>query len=224
MPLEVGRVRVPGWTVLESLPGSLPTPTGPTLVRVRTGVGPDAARRCIAMLSTVPIEAALLGGFAGALAPDLKPGTVVVADSLLSASGTPIEVPMADELEETLSRAGLPVARGPLFSVDQVVGDPADKSTLWRQSGALAADMESAFLAEGLGSRSVPFGVARVVLDSAEESLPAVGSVGGALSMLASVSGLRKLPDLIRVGSRVRYCARVGSRSLEAWLQGSSLS
>lgn len=221
MPLEVARVRVPGWTVVEGSPASLPTLGGPTLVRLQTGVGHDAACRCVAALASVPVEAALLGGFAGALAPDLDPGTVVVADSLLTSSETSIPVPLAESLEESLLGMGLPVARGPLISVDQVVGDSEDKSMLWRQTGALAVDMESAFLAEGLLARGLPFGVARVVLDSAQESLPASVSVRATLAMLARPSGLRQLPDLIRVGSRIRGCAGTGARVLEAWLRGS---
>jgi hypothetical protein len=92
---------------------------------------------------------------------------------------------------------------------------------LWRQTGALAVDMESAFLAEGLSARGVPFGVARVVLDGAQESLPVSVSVRATLAMLARPSGLRQLPDLIRVGSRIRGCAGTGARVLEAWLRES---
>lgn len=219
MPLEAGRVRVPGWTVVDRVPSPLTALSAPTLVQLQTGVGPAAARRCVAALAGVPVEAALLGGFAGALAPDLEPGTIVVADRLLGKPETVVAVPMADELEETLSRLGLPVARGPLVSVDQVVGDPVDKSILWRDTGAIAADMESAVLGEVLSTHAVPFGVARVVLDGAHERLPASASIRSALAMLMTRSGLRSLPDLVRVGTRVRGCTRLGTRALEAWLQ-----
>ena len=211
-------MQVPGWTVLgsESLPVREPADEK-TLVRFRTGVGPAAVCRSFAALPNWSFTGALLGGFAGALERDLEPGTVVVADRVLDTAGRSYTPPLAAQIEACARRAGLPVRRGALVSVDRVVADAASKRALAERSGACAVDMESVTLAELLVSRGIPFGVGRVVLDRAQEELPPSASVMSALGWIVRSGSLTKIPGMLRIGARVGRCARVGARLIEAW-------
>jgi len=204
--------RCAGFAVRTLAPERVGAQHGPALVRVRTGVGLAAARRCMARLPALPIEAAVLGGFAGALVPELAPGTLVVADVVIdAASGAALALPLAGALEATARRAGLTVARGTLVTIDAVVKSAAAKRVLQQESGAIAVDMESAALAAALAARGVPAGIARVVLDAADELVPGAES-------LRAVGPWRLLADGVRIARRLRPCARISARFLEAWL------
>ena len=101
------------------------------------------------------------------LRSDLQPGDIVVASEVRSHSGdVRIALPGAPLLAGSLADAGLPVRFGPLVSTERIVtGSPRQALAA---SGALAVDMESAWLVAGLheGEPRRPFAVVRVVLDT----------------------------------------------------------
>lgn len=102
----------------------------------RTGMGPS--RR---------IDAAgpvLVAGVAGALTDALRPGDLVVADELRTA-GTTTASHAAPLLFGAIRRLGLSVQFGPLLSQERVTY--GSHLTAAAASGALAVDMESAYLA-----------------------------------------------------------------------------
>lgn len=211
LSLEAPPLRARGWRVLRCQAAALEAAREPTLAFVRTGVGPEAARRAALALPPVAITAAILSGFAGGLAPGLRPGTVVVADPLLDAAGRKAATPLAAAVAETARAAGLACVRGALVTVGSVVGTPAEKARIRATHDALAVDMESAVLATVLSQRGVPAAAARVVLDTAEESVPA--SAGAVLRRPAL------LGTGLRIAFRLRRCAAISGRLLEAWLE-----
>jgi 4-hydroxy-3-methylbut-2-en-1-yl diphosphate reductase len=135
---------------------------------VRTGIGPRAARRSGAAMVDLPTGAVAVAGVAGALQPGLEPGQVVVADRILRRDGScAAECVGAELLAERLRARGLDVRIGSVVSVRS----PASRSARRALSatGALVADMESAWLAAAAGGR--PLAVVRVVLDSPTREL-----------------------------------------------------
>jgi nucleoside phosphorylase len=184
----------------------------PTLAWVRTGVGPAAARRALEALPDVRISAALCSGFAGALTSAVAPGTLVIADPLLDAAGRSQPTPLADVLAQTARAAGLTWMRGALVTVARVIDTPAEKHRLHRSLGALAVDMESAVLATALSARGIPAAAARVVLDAAEEEIPTRSA--------AFWRWPGQIVTGVRIARRLRPCARISARLLEAWLGG----
>lgn len=128
---------------------------------VRTGVGPARSRRAARRLVEAPAKCVAVAGLCGALTPDLVPGDVVVASGLLGGD-EPSPMLDAGPLRDALARVGIEARVGPLLSVDHVVRG-AERSRL-AESGALAVDMESAWLAAG--ARRRPLAVLRVVLDT----------------------------------------------------------
>lgn len=149
------------------------------LLLVRTGLGPAAAART---LRRVLIEFSpgfcLQVGYAGAARPDLQPGDLVMATTLIDAANglsfavAPQLVAQADLIRNRLELAGRP---GPLVTVAQAALTPNDKADRAREHQALALDMESAVLAGACKNAAIPFLVVRAILDPLDFHLPEMG-------------------------------------------------
>lgn len=153
---------------------------------LRTGVGPANARRAVDRLRSAPEAALAVAGLCGGVDPDLLPGDVVVA-SELCADGNVCGLRDADRLVDSLDGIGVSVRVGRIGCRDHVVRG-VEREAL-HASGAIAVDMESAWLAEAAGDR--PFCVLRVVLDTPNRELVRPGILADgfrALSMLRRVA------------------------------------
>ena len=132
----------------------------------RTGMGPRrstrAARRDFAN-GNRPI---LIAGFCGALDPALAPGDIVLATELRGPTG----VSACDDpsiLAGVLRRGGLRVHVGPIACSERLV--VGERRRQLSGEGALAVDMESAWLAPA--ERRRPLVTLRVVLDTGRQEL-----------------------------------------------------
>jgi 4-hydroxy-3-methylbut-2-enyl diphosphate reductase len=137
---------------------------------VRTGMGPARASAAAGRwASQIPGAALAIAGLCAGLDPTLRPGDVVVAGEVRGPDGV-VACPSAGSLVAALARRGLGARLGPLLSVGHLVRG-AQRARL-HAGGAIAADMESAFLAAaGLASapearQAAPFAVLRVVADA----------------------------------------------------------
>lgn len=138
---------------------------------VPVGVGPRRAAAAASRARQTPAAAVAVAGYCGALTDDLLPGDVVVATELrvdeADAHGSrPVKpalpIPSADELVAALRAGGVErVHAGPIISVPRLVHGHGRARLA--ATGAIAADMESAWLAEAAAGR--PFAVLRVVVD-----------------------------------------------------------
>jgi 4-hydroxy-3-methylbut-2-enyl diphosphate reductase len=127
------------------------------------------ARRAAARALTVariPFEALAVVGFCGATTQGLRPGDVVVATEVRGPDG--VHGCEATRIVAALEADGIArVHAGPVVSADHIVRG-AERTSLAAE-GALAADMESAWLAPAAAGR--PFAVVRVVLDTPASGL-----------------------------------------------------
>lgn len=142
------------------------------IVIARTGMGPAHARSAAQTLAGAAGRALLVLGFCGGLDEHSVPGEVIVAERVRAASDEghdPQAVACADPggLAARLRGAGLQVRCGEIVSVSRLALGARRAELL--SGGALAVDMESAWLSQGAGGR--PFGVVRVVLDSPSHEL-----------------------------------------------------
>ena len=126
------------------------------------GTGPRRARRTA---RTLPPRPVVVAGIAGALAPDLAAGDVVVADELRGPDGVR-RLMSAPLLAADLRRAGIPVRLGPVLSAERVV--TGSRRADLAAGGALAVEMESSWL---LAGRAAPDVVVRVIADVAGAAL-----------------------------------------------------
>jgi adenosylhomocysteine nucleosidase len=113
-------------------------------------------------------------GIAGGLRPDLAPGTVVVADVVVTPDGRRLETsaPWRESLLTTCG-AGAGLVVGVMAGAGQIVGGVAEKQALAARTGAAAVDMESHAVAEAGAEAGVPVMVIRAVADAAGRRLPA---------------------------------------------------
>ncbi|MGI5347758.1 1-hydroxy-2-methyl-2-butenyl 4-diphosphate reductase [Streptomyces sp. CA-250714] len=167
--------------------------TSPGKVRLlRTGMGAQAARRAIGRAlaqETVPGGTAVLAtGFCAGLVPGMRPGDLVVADETRGSGGrTPC---IGTELLATaLARYGT-VHVGTLAGTDHVVRGQARAAL--HESGAIAADMESAATldAAAAGTARRPVAAVRVVVDAPGHELIRIGTLRGGISAFRVLRGV----------------------------------
>lgn len=133
----------------------------PELRVLRTGMGPVRAQVAETRLRAEPARAVAVAGLCGALDPALETGTLLVASELRRDGGEALRLEPAPVCK-ALEHLGLAARVGPLLSADHVVrGEERERL---RQAGAVAVDMESAWLARAAGPR--PLAVLRVVFDT----------------------------------------------------------
>jgi 4-hydroxy-3-methylbut-2-enyl diphosphate reductase len=126
-------------------------------------MGPRRAARSSRRLGAAAV---LVAGVAGGLAPDVRVGDLVVASEVRGPDGTVVPCPTAELLFVDLRRLGLAVHCGPIVSTPRLAG--AGGLRRLAQTGALAVDMESSWLAPPAGT---PFAVVRAISDTQAQPL-----------------------------------------------------
>ncbi|MFL6137525.1 MAG: hypothetical protein ACJ74O_06965 [Frankiaceae bacterium] len=137
---------------------------------VRTGMGPRRATRAGHGLPPAA-GAVAVAGLCGALQRGLRAGDVVVASEVRGPDGTVTRCAPPALVATALRSRGLRVHVGPLACTERLVRGPARGELA--TTGALAVDMESAWLAPGAAAAlpGAPFTVVRVVVDTVESPL-----------------------------------------------------
>ena len=173
-------------------------------------IGAGDRERTAALVESAARQASCLlsFGIAGALAPDLRPGDVVISAEVVSGS----QRWQADELFQggvaELAR-DIGAFRGPVLGASAVLATEAQKSRAWRETGALAVDLESDVVARIASQAGIPFLVARTIADTAYRELPPAA--------LIPLSGAGT-PNLARVlGSVLRRPGQIGPLIGLAW-------
>jgi hopanoid-associated phosphorylase len=139
----------------------------------RSGVGASRAEAAARRLVEQGATALVSWGVAGGLDPDLRTGTVILPERVIDAEGTSFGVDLVwrDRVLERVQDR-IAISPSPIVSVPRPVATPQEKSTLHRRTGAGGADMESAAVAAFAGGTGVPFIAVRVIVDSADVTLP----------------------------------------------------
>lgn len=222
---------------------------GMRLSVLASGMGCARAARAAQQLVREGAGALLCFGVAGALDPSLRCGDVVLGSEVICAQPLALQLsgmrptalpeharvrttePWRAALATALLRHG-PVVEGPMLTSTELICESQQKKRLFRQTGAVAVDMESAAVGVVASLHGLPFMVLRVVADTAEDALPTVlRSLAGAeaqvpswVSWLPLLGAPRAWPALAHMGRRyqrargvLRECARraCSARALE---------
>lgn len=180
-----------------------------------SGANAARAEALAAQLCRDDAQAIVSYGVSGALAPHLKPGDVLIGASVVTERG---EIFACDEalsftLRAALSKADHP-GSGPdpgispqpsgrlpgevLLGADTIIASREDKARLYRETGAVAVDMESHGAARAAKAAGVPFLAIRAIADPADRALPkaALGAVApdGSTRILATLLNCVKAP------------------------------
>lgn len=176
--------------------GSVPT---------ASGAGPEAALLAAQSLIARGARGLLSFGVCAALSPDLRPGDLVLATTVLGPDQRRFAAEAAWAAK--LARAIAPVTLAPILGCDRPIATTAEKAELFAATHAAAVDMESHAVAEAALRAGVQFAALRAVIDAAGMAVPGAALAGfkadGAISVAGVLWGLVKspndLPDLIRL-------------------------
>jgi nucleoside phosphorylase len=157
---------------------------GRTFGFLKTGVGPRrSAERLREAIRIAKPSQVLVIGYAGALDPYLKLGSLVAVDkakAFVLEEGMPAwervrlegeyQLSDCDSLVQAAKSAGFDVCPGDVLTSPYVLGNPEHKRFLYEQFHAAIVDMETAALASVAHSENIPVACIRVVSDEAEDT------------------------------------------------------
>ena len=181
-----------------------------------SGMGGTLAAIAAGNLVGAGASALMSFGLAGGLDPTLSAGTVVLPNEVISRGGGRFltSTGWREQLCAAIAKQR-PVASGPLLTSLAAISEVADKAAAFRETGAIAVDMESLSVAEVAAAHGLPFVAVRVIVDTAADVLPRAvlaASRGGQVNIRRLVGGLAATPmdliALIRLGQRYRAATR----------------
>jgi adenosylhomocysteine nucleosidase len=185
-----------------------------------SGMGGDLAAIAARRLVHAGVSGLMSYGLAGGLDPRLRAGSVLLPNEVISHGGGRFAT--ADAWRARLSAAvakAQPVAAGNLLTSATMIDTVSAKAAAFRDTGAVAVDMESLAIAEVAAANGLPFVVLRVIVDTAGDVLPGsvvAASVQGRLSIRRLVQGLVAAPADLLALLRLLQRYRAARRSLAA--------
>jgi adenosylhomocysteine nucleosidase len=181
-----------------------------------SGMGCALAAIAARSLVDAGVTALMSFGLAGGLDPGLCAGTIVLPSEIISLEGARFCAAEAWREQFRLRIAKQhPIAAGKLLTCSQPIAAVADKVWAFRQTGAVAVDMESLGIAEVAAVHSLPFIAVRVIVDTAADVLPraiVAANRAGQVNIPRLIRGLAVAPldviALIRLARRYRSAIR----------------
>jgi adenosylhomocysteine nucleosidase len=154
-------------------------------------------------------------GFAGALDNDLKIGDLLLAENFSTFHLS----------KARASLSGLRIHIANLLTVPALIDSPEERNKLALTTGAVAADMETEFIARACAARGIPLLSLRVISDTPHNRLPAPANVLFDIErqqtrMLKLVAHLlahpSRLPRLVHFASRIAHARKILANALVA--------
>ena len=148
------------------------------LVVVRSGLGMKNAFLASQWLVAEGVAALGASGVSGGLDPDLEPGDLVLANSVIQESDNTCQQvwegssKFVEIVYAALIATEIPAYRGAIITAQKPVLSARNKQALFTKTKALAADMESAAVATIANNAGLPFFALRTVCDAATRSIP----------------------------------------------------
>lgn len=135
---------------------------------LHTGVGEKVCRQRLGkFLQDQQFDCLISAGFAGALDNDLKIGDLLLAENFSTVHRS----------ETRASLSGLHIHIANLLTVPALIDSPEERNKLALTSGAVAADMETEFIARACAACGIPLLSLRVISDTPHNRLPAPANV-----------------------------------------------
>jgi len=136
-------------------------------------VGGGDHRRTIAVVeeNAATAECLVSFGIAGALKPGLRAGDIVLSTEVVDEDRRWLSSEsLRPRISELVDQIG--AIEGPVLGAQIAVGTKRDKRRAWRETGAIAVDLESVVVARAAAALGIPFVVLRAIADPAVRDLP----------------------------------------------------
>lgn len=173
------------------------------------GIGEAAAARAARALVDAGASALVSWGVAGGLAPVLHAGSICLPQEVIGRDGAMVSTTaswhaaVAEEL-----RTQHAVSYGRLLSSPAILASAGEKARAFRETGAVAVDMESLGVGQVALAFEVPFLVLRVIVDVASDEVPAAAMAGARNPLRVAAALIRKPGELVALCRlAVRYRA-----------------
>lgn len=141
------------------------------VIVVETGVGLAAARKATEEVIDIYAPRWIVSaGFAGGLAPTVRRGHFVMADTIVAEDGQELATGLRLPAESLAAQPSLHAGR--LVTVDRLVRETSDKRDLHERHGAVACDMESWSVAQVCREKKTRLVSVRVISDAVDDALP----------------------------------------------------
>ncbi len=146
---------------------------GDAIILAYSGAGADNAQTASELLLAQGATHLISWGCAAALSESLKPGDLVLADNLIDAEHNQIAIdPGWHRYTKNLLSSTLKINTGSLVESNSIVANAQDKKHLYKQTGAIALDMESIAVAKVAHKNNLPFLAIRAIADPVSMDLP----------------------------------------------------
>jgi adenosylhomocysteine nucleosidase len=185
---------------------------------LETGVGPQNARRAIGETVDKHIIGGIIQiGFAGGLSQSLRPGDIVIAQSVLGKGAAPGAPDLPRRASEVFS-GDIRCHAGTFVTCDKILATAGEKQAIAMQyqDGEVACvDMESAPVAAICEEWHIPYIGLRAITDTLDEDLPLDlnecrgrdGNIETMRVMWAAVHHPSTISGLVELRRRARDCA-----------------
>jgi adenosylhomocysteine nucleosidase len=190
-------------------------------ILIVSGMGPTRATVASKALLKRGATALLSWGSAGGLASKVSPGSLILPKTVIASDRSlyHVDAPWHERLCNRL-KGHVDFHAEPLVESVMVVRTPAEKVALFRETGAVGVDMESASVAAVAQEARVPFMAVRAVADSTDTTIPdsTLNAVDefGRLNFLKLIQGLAKDPAELLTLARIARNYRAAQRTLAA--------
>jgi hopanoid-associated phosphorylase len=136
-------------------------------------VGGGDTRRTASLVEDAAQDAKCLVSFgvAGGLAPHLTPGDVILSAEVI---GDDRRWQPTDSFRTSVAGLARQIGAvdGSVLGSRDILATEDDKARAWRETGALAVDLESAIVARAAEAAGIPFLVLRTIADPVRRELP----------------------------------------------------
>jgi adenosylhomocysteine nucleosidase len=136
-------------------------------------VGAGNRRRTIAVVEEAASQAECLVSFgiAGALKPGLRAGDIILSTEVVDDDRRWLS---SDSLGSRVSELAEEIGalEGAVLGADMALATKRDKRRAWKDTGAVAVDLESVVVARAAAALGIPFVVLRAIADPAARELP----------------------------------------------------
>jgi adenosylhomocysteine nucleosidase len=181
---------------------------------VCSGSDPARARRESERLAG-EVEGLVSFGLAGALAPGLRAGELLLPHEVIAPDGRRLAT---DAVWRARLASRAAARSGPLLGSEALIESAAAKAALHRASAAVALDMESHVVALVASAASLPFVVIRAIADPADQALPAAARFAldaeGRVRVLALAAAVLRRPGDLPALLRLARQSGTGLRTL----------
>ena len=196
-------------------PAQQPVELNEKALLIVSGMGRKRAQQAAHRLAEENVDRLVSFGSAGALAPGLRPGDLVHPEEVRGAGRNhTVNTCLSEPARQRLAQQNIAIHAGPLACVDEVTATTGAKQELFRQTGAIAVDMESAGILYAAERGGLPVSVLRVITDDAAMALPA--------AVLRHIDDFGRLkfpgpvPDLVTSPGQIPPAIRLGLASRRA--------